>query len=113
MVTGDRLETHNDDDRVVPLRPRGIGARRSGMLSNRQQNDTGVGDLAEFEQDEPEDDYRHRIMVNVLGLLAAILLVVAGVWLAVKIADNSKIQDCVLSGRKNCAPIGAPPIQRY
>jgi len=39
--------------------------------------------------------------------------VIAGVWMADKIAEMRKNQDCVLSGRRNCTPIDVPPVQRY
>jgi hypothetical protein len=46
----------------------------------------------------------------ILGLVALVVLVGGG-WLLVRqmIAD-SKLQDCVMSGRKNCAPVdtGSP-----
>jgi hypothetical protein len=113
MVTPDRLGTSNDENRVVPLRPRGGINRRWPRSPARPPNDGSVDDLTKFEQSEPEDDYRHRMMVNVLGLVVTVLLVVAGVWLANKIADTRKVQDCVLSGRNNCTPIDVPPIQRY
>jgi len=41
-----------------------------------------------------------------------LLLVLVGVWLAERIADMRKTQDCFLSGRRNCTPIDAPPIVR-
>jgi hypothetical protein len=39
------------------------------------------------------------------------MLALAGVWLAMQLAEMRKNQDCVLSGRRNCAPIEvtAPP----
>lgn len=39
-------------------------------------------------------------------LLVAILLVVGlGYFLTVKLREMSEIQDCVMSGRTNCAPV--------
>jgi len=38
-------------------------------------------------------------------LIAAIILVVGGYFLTVKLRDLARIQDCVASGRTNCAPI--------
>jgi hypothetical protein len=51
--------------------------------------------------------------MNVLGFLVTVLLIVVGVWLADKIAELRRNQDCYLSGRLNCAPIEVPPSQRY
>ncbi len=53
------------------------------------------------------DDFRHRMLVNVAGLACAATLAAAGVWLASSIADLRRTQDCVISGRRDCAPIMA------
>jgi hypothetical protein len=50
--------------------------------------------------------------MNALAFLVTIVLIVTGVWLADKIAELRKVQDCYLTGRHNCAPIEVPPIQR-
>jgi hypothetical protein len=41
----------------------------------------------------------------VLGLLVTLLLVVLGLILVRVLGDSSRLQDCALSGRTNCAPI--------
>ena len=51
------------------------------------------------------DDYRHRMTVNVVAFAVLLLLIAVGVWLAVKIAELRRDQDCVLAGRRNCAQI--------
>jgi len=104
-VTPERLP--NDDGRVVPFRR--PGAPRWPAVSPRGP----VPDLTKYERADGRDDYRHRMTMNVLGFLVTILLIVAGVWLADKIAELRKNQDCYLSGRLNCAPIEVPPSQRY
>ncbi len=42
------------------------------------------------------------------GLGIAVVLLVVGVWLARELTAASKMQDCVMSGRTNCADIEAP-----
>ncbi len=46
---------------------------------------------------------------NRRGALAAILVLVAlaaaGIWLSGALRDTGRIQDCVMAGRKNCAPV--------
>jgi hypothetical protein len=64
-----------------------------------------VEGLAKYEGGEGDDDYRHRMMVNLAALAVTIMLAVAGGWLAMQIAEMRKQQDCYLSGRRNCAPI--------
>jgi hypothetical protein len=41
-------------------------------------------------------------------LVVAILVVVGGYFLSVKLKEMGRMQDCVMSGRSNCAPITAP-----
>jgi hypothetical protein len=99
--------TPNDDGRVVPFRR--PGAPRWRGVAPRPGP---VPDLAKFERADTGDDYRHRMMMNVLGFLVTIGLIVAGLWLVDKIAEIRKDQDCYLSGRRNCAPIEVPPVER-
>lgn len=105
-MTPERLP--NDDGRVVPFRR--PGAPRWPAVPPRRGP---VPDLTKYERADPGDDYRHRMTMNVLGFLVTVLLIVVGVWLADKIAELRRNQDCYLSGRLNCAPIEVPPSQRY
>jgi hypothetical protein len=41
----------------------------------------------------------------ILGLILIVVLVVGGIWISHVICGASAIQDCVMSGRTNCAPI--------
>jgi hypothetical protein len=53
------------------------------------------------EQDNNQDGRRNAL----LGLGIVLLLVLAG-WLLIHMLGNtSRVQDCVMSGRTNCAPI--------
>ena len=62
-------------------------------------------DLAKYERAETEDDYRHRMKMNMLGLIVTIVLMGVGAWLVLTLAEIQKNQDCYLSGRRNCTPI--------
>ena len=65
-----------------------------------------VEDIGKYERRGAEqDDYRHRMLVNALGFAVCVLLAAAGIWLATKIAELRRDQDCVLAGRRNCAQI--------
>ena len=46
---------------------------------------------------------------NGLAFAFVLLLVAVGVWLADAIAEMRRNQDCVLSGRRNCAQVNVPP----
>jgi hypothetical protein len=37
-----------------------------------------------------------------------VLLVLGGLWLQQHLRADNQIQDCVMSGRTNCAPIAMP-----
>jgi len=54
------------------------------------------------------DNYRQRMINNGLGFLACVALVVIGIWIANTMAEMRRKQDCVLSGRRDCASIPAP-----
>jgi hypothetical protein len=64
-----------------------------------------VEDLAKYQQSEGADDYRHRMVVNVVAFLFVVGLIGAGLWLADTMARMRKDQDCALSGRRGCAPV--------
>jgi hypothetical protein len=99
-----------ENGHVVRFRPRGTPPWR-WPVGRAAQHDPSMDELAKFERSDGEDDYRHRMGMNALALVATVLLVCAGVWLAIKITDMVRVQDCVLSGRRNCAPIEAGTIK--
>jgi hypothetical protein len=68
-----------------------------------------VQDLAKYERSDEGDDYRHRMITNAIALVFVIMLVIAGVWIANKMAEIRNNQDCVLSGRRGCMPVDVPP----
>lgn len=43
-----------------------------------------------------------------VALAVIALLVVGGLWLASRLRADGRIQDCVMSGRTNCAPVADP-----
>jgi hypothetical protein len=103
-----------DEHRVLKFRPRtlahppgqrGQPARPTPAEDARQEPD----DLARYERnrDEP-DDFRHRMLANIAAFAFTVALTAIGIWLAMSIADLRKTQDCVLTGRRDCAPISAP-----
>ena len=101
-----------DEHQVVPFRARGL--RASGETRRRPQPPSSpIEPLAKYEGgEEGEDTYRHRMIVNLAALAVTVVLALAGVWLAMQIADMRKNQDCLLSGRRNCAPIDVNAHER-
>ncbi|PWT92738.1 MAG: hypothetical protein C5B56_01890 [Proteobacteria bacterium] len=110
-MAADRPKPSDDDHRVVPFRPRKNAPRRGHgwrwPLQGPHPPTPPVQGLARYEGGDGEDDYRHRMMVNLAALAFTVLLAIAGVWLTIQIADMRKTQDCFLSGRRNCTPIKA------
>jgi hypothetical protein len=106
LTRGEVARTPSPDDdngRVVPLRPR-FGLRRRAP----QPANGPIEDIGKYERGGREDDYRHRMLMNVLGFLTCAVLVAAGVWIATAIAELRSHQDCVFSGRHDCAHIDVP-----
>ena len=64
-----------------------------------------VDDLAKYARSGEGDDYRHRMIVNTAAFLFVVALIGAGLWLADRMAELRRNQDCALSGRRNCMPI--------
>jgi hypothetical protein len=116
-VTPDRSKATDDNHRILPFRPRGSTARGGGpgwrWPVRAAQPPPPVEGLAKYEGGEVDDDnYRHRMMVNLAALAFTVVLAIAGAWLAIQIADMRRNQDCVLSGRRNCAPIDVKALER-
>ncbi len=93
-----------EDDRgtVVPFRRR--GRPPAGTAGPKQP----VKGLEQYSGDAEPDDYPQRMRNNLLAVVLCVLLVGAGIWLATTIADLRKKQDCVLSGRRDCAELSVP-----
>ena len=56
----------------------------------------------------PEEEARDRRAANVFLLVAGLVLVGIGVWLANAMVDARRADECISSGRRNCAPIEVP-----
>ncbi len=65
----------------------------------------GAGDVTDPGDDNSEPDTRRPA---VIGLLLVLALVVAGYFLMTALRQNAQLEDCLMSGRKNCAPIEVP-----
>jgi hypothetical protein len=110
IVKSDPIIPDDQGGRVLRFRPRGTlpGSPPRGNLRWPPDQDSPVDDLAKYERHETSDDYRHRMTMNLLTLAFAAMLIACGVWLTTKLVENRNLQDCFLSGRRNCAPIAVP-----
>jgi len=88
--------------RILPFRRR--GAPQPPVVPP-----SPVEDVGKYAVSEEPDNYRQRMINNGLAFAFLILLVAIGVWLATSIAEMRRNQDCVLSGRRNCANVIVPP----
>jgi len=96
-----RSSFSDSEHRVVRFRrPGRVMARHVGFSVP-----SPVEDLTKFERSEAPDDYRHRMLMNVVAFLFVLMLMGIGLWLADTIAIMRKNQDCVLSGRSGCTPV--------
>ena len=108
---------HNEPDPNQTARPSGqiltFQLRRRGKLQPASAppphaafgDGDPLDDLALYEDEDRNIDYRHRMMMNVIAVVVVSLLVGLGVWIADTIAAMEKAQDCIMQGRQNCAPI--------
>lgn len=87
-----------DEPRVIRFRRRETGGLGLSPPSP-------VEGLAKYERSDDPDDYRHRMLVNAAVLVVVVLLMAAGLWLADTMSALRKNEDCVFSGRRNCAPV--------
>jgi hypothetical protein len=55
----------------------------------------------------PEQEARDRRAANIFLLVAAVVLVGVGVWLANAMVDARRADECMSAGRRNCSPIDA------
>lgn len=95
---------------MLHFRPRRSAAQQPAHAASApsdQHDDESVDDLARFEEEPEDDNYRRRMLMNVIAVAIVTLLVGLGVWLADTIAAMEKDQDCVIQGRANCSPIDA------
>jgi hypothetical protein len=95
----------NEKGRVLPFLRR--GQMRPHNASRLPQGEPVEG-VEKYALAEP-DNYRQRMINNGLAFAFVLLLVAVGVWLADTIAEMRRDQDCVLSGRRNCAQVNVPP----
>jgi hypothetical protein len=66
-----------------------------------------TGGLAMAQPPDEQGGERSR-SAAVIGLIVVLALVVAAVYLVRALRNESQLEDCLMSGRTNCAPIEAP-----
>ena len=60
-----------------------------------------------FGNSDREADQRRTAAL--IGLIVILSLAIVGIVLVRELGKESKLEDCLMSGRTNCAPIEVPP----
>jgi hypothetical protein len=93
----------DDRGRILPFQ------RRGQTRPHVPSAGVPVEDVGKYARSDEPDNYRQRMINNGLALAFCLVLITIGVWLANTIAEMRRNQDCVLSGRRNCAQLNVPP----
>ena len=102
------------EPRRKPQRPNAPPGAQPGpglnpWLSSISSGSSPVEGLEKYSRErEDSDDYRHRMRANIAAILLVGVLIWCGYWLFNTLAELRKVQDCILMGRTNCAPISVP-----
>ena len=100
-----------DKGRVLPFRPSAPHSWNA-RLRLRDQSRSPVSDLSKFSRGRAEDDYPHRMFINLLAFLVLSFIVGCGIWLADNMSERNKDQDCRVISRTYCVPIPGPSETR-
>jgi len=100
----DQEAAAEEHGRVLPFRPRPRATRGDAHWSP-------VEDLRKYVR-AGDDDYRHRMAMNLLAIAVVLVLVGCGLWLIDVMIQMRKAQECTLTGQRNCWQIVAPATPR-
>jgi hypothetical protein len=62
----------------------------------------------EYRSGDGDDGADQRRSAALIGLIIILALAIAGVVLVRELRERSRLEDCLMSGRTNCAPIEVP-----
>lgn len=114
MMKSQQPIREDDEHRVLKFVPRTSGhpphlPPASIDPSKRTTSFRGADGLERYERPREEpDDFHHRMLANSAAFVLTVALIAIGIWLAVSISDLRKTQDCLLTGRRDCARIAIP-----
>jgi hypothetical protein len=64
--------------------------------------------MPKHDDNDSDENSADRSTARLAGLALILLLAVLGLYLAQKLRSQSHLEDCLMSGRTNCAPIEEP-----
>lgn len=68
----------------------------------------GVGEPSAMDRRSLRHDEEARRTAALMGFIVILVLAILGVVLVRELRDSAKLEDCLMAGRHNCAPIEAP-----
>jgi hypothetical protein len=74
----------------------------SGMAADYTKRERR-GSMSE-PKDVAEDDAPPR-RGALIALILVVVLVIGGIWISRVLHETSRVQDCAMAGRNNCAPV--------
>ena len=80
------------DERVVnfpPRKPKSIAARRDKSAALVSGANSSVRDFSKYQKSPGSSDYRHRMTMNIIVFAFSSTLVMAGVWIALRLTPHS------------------------
>jgi hypothetical protein len=69
---------------------------------------TALGSPMDNRSERGDDGADERRSAALIGLIIILALAIAGVVLVRELRERSRLEDCLMSGRTNCAPIEVP-----
>ena len=73
---------------------------------NDRQQDGAAGKAADAERER--EDERRRMRANLIAAAVVVALLGFGVYLFVEMRDAVRLEECLMSGRRNCARVDMP-----
>ncbi len=80
----------------------------SGAAAKLFYRDRSSGSPMNNRSEDGDDGADQRRSAALIGLIIILALAIAGVVLVRELREKSRLEDCLMSGRTNCAPIEVP-----
>jgi hypothetical protein len=104
----DSLLPIDDDRNIIRLRSRGAVVRlESGPYRSVTTDESPVPGITKYEHSD--DNYRHRMLVNLLAVIVTLVLIVAGSWIMTTLMQMTiDSRNCPRRSTSACAAFYVP-----